>query len=65
MKAAGLLLLLSGWLIVLTALGLLTAGSTRAGFILAGIAVELVGLILLIRAHIPNFDDGPEERRSR
>jgi hypothetical protein len=52
MKVAGLLLLLAGWAIVLAAVALLPSAGARAGFVLAGIAVELFGLALAIRAHL-------------
>jgi len=51
MKILGFLLLVSGWAIVLTAVALLTEGTPRAAFVLAGIGVECVGVALLIRAH--------------
>jgi uncharacterized membrane protein YccC len=51
MKILGFLLLLSGWAIVLTAVALLTQPPARAAFVLAGIGVEIVGLVLVIRAH--------------
>ena len=59
MKLAGFLLLPAGWLIVLTAIVLLPPGSARAAFLLAGLAIEALGLGLMVRAHIPVF----EERR--
>ena len=52
MKVAGLLLLVAGWAIVLAAVALLPSAGARAGFVLAGIAVELFGLELAIRAHL-------------
>ena len=52
MKPAGLLLLLAGWAIVLTAAALLKPTAARAGFVLAGVGVEAMGLVLLVRAHI-------------
>ncbi|HXX71572.1 MAG TPA: hypothetical protein VEI55_04710 [Candidatus Acidoferrum sp.] len=51
MKILGFVLLVSGWAIVLTAIALLTEEVPRAAFVLAGIGVEIVGLLLLIRAH--------------
>jgi len=59
MKLAGLLLLLAGWAIVLTAIVLLPAASARAAFVLAGVGVEILGFGLTVRAHIPE----PEETR--
>jgi len=52
MKPAGLVLLLAGWAIVLTAAALLKPTPARAGFVLAGVGVEAMGLVLLVRAHI-------------
>jgi hypothetical protein len=63
MKLAGLLLLPAGWAIVLTAIVLLPPVSARSGFVLAGVAVEVVGLVLVIRAHIPVIESRPGERR--
>ena len=57
MKLAGFLLLLSGWVICLTALALLPSMSTRLGFLLAGIAIEGAGLAIAARAHIPVKED--------
>jgi hypothetical protein len=52
MKLGGFLLLLSGWGIVVTALVLLHRRTVPA-FILAGVAVEILGLVLVLRAHLP------------
>jgi hypothetical protein len=52
MKLAGLLLLVAGWAIVVGAVVLLPSAGGRAGFVLAGIAVELLGLALAARAHL-------------
>ena len=52
MKLAGFLLLLAGWMIVLSAVALLGAPAQRAGFVLAGIGVEAVGLVLAVRSHL-------------
>jgi type III secretory pathway component EscV len=52
MKIAGFLLLLSGWGIVVAALALLR-GSPLTTFIFLGIAVEILGLVLIARAHLP------------
>jgi hypothetical protein len=52
MKLFGFLLLFSGWAIVLCSLALLPPRPARTGFILAGIAVEIVGLGLAIRSHM-------------
>ncbi len=47
LKWIGCLLLLSGWMIVATALLLLTGLAQRFSFIAAGLLVELLGLALL------------------
>ena len=52
MKIGGFLLLFSGWGIVVAALALLHGGVVSA-FILAGFAVEILGLVLVIRGHLP------------
>ncbi len=52
MKLLGFLLLLAGWAITLTAIALLPAAGARAGFVLAGIAVEILGFVLVVRAHL-------------
>jgi hypothetical protein len=51
-KLSGFLLLLSGWGIVLAALVLLAVETQRASFVLAGIGVEVLGLILVVRSHL-------------
>jgi len=44
------MLLLSGWGIVLAAIVLLPHAAARAAFLLTGVAVELAGLVLLLRS---------------
>jgi hypothetical protein len=51
LRLFGFLLLLAGWGIVLSALALLATETSRAAFVLAGVGVEIVGLVLVIRAH--------------
>jgi hypothetical protein len=51
MKLAGFLLLLSGWGIVVSTLPLLPTLPMRAAFVLAGMAVELIGLTLVARSY--------------
>jgi len=51
MKAAGFLLLVAGWAIVVGALLLLPAAPSRMAFVLAGIAVQVLGLVLAVRSH--------------
>lgn len=52
MKIAGFLLLLAGWLLILSALVLLGGGGAQEAFVLAGLGVELLGLVLFVRAHL-------------
>jgi len=51
MKITGLLMMPAGWFIVLAALVLLRAYLARNLFIAAGMGVEILGLVLLTRAH--------------
>jgi hypothetical protein len=52
MKLAGILFLLAGWGIVLSALDLLRSAAMLIAFVLAGVVVELMGLFLLFRSHL-------------
>ena len=52
MKLAGFLLLLAGWAIVVAAVVLLASALPRTGFVLAGIGVEVLGLVLVVRCHL-------------
>jgi hypothetical protein len=52
MKLAGFLLLLAGWAIALTAIVLLSQAPARAAFVLAGVGVEAVGLVIVVRSHL-------------
>jgi len=51
MKVSGFLLLAAGWGIVVAALFLLPSAASRVSFVLAGVAVQILGLILVIRSH--------------
>jgi hypothetical protein len=51
MKLSGLFLLIAGWLIVVAALLLLPSNAAREGFATAGIAVQILGLVLQAIAH--------------
>jgi hypothetical protein len=51
MKFVGFVLMLAGWIIVLSALEMLGSATPRAVFVLAGFAVEVLGLALAFRAH--------------
>jgi uncharacterized membrane protein len=50
-KAFAFLLLLAGWGLVIAALALLSREAPRDVFIVAGLAVEAMGLVMVIRAH--------------
>jgi hypothetical protein len=52
MKLAGMLLLLAGWGIVVSAVALFTRSGTRGRFVLAGLGVELLGLLLAFRGSV-------------
>ena len=52
MKFIGFLLLVAGWAIVVSAFALLRPAGPRIAFVLAGMAVELLGLALAIRSHL-------------
>jgi hypothetical protein len=57
MKLAGFGLLLSGWILVVFALILLPSFGERAGFVVAALAVQGLGLVLAMRAHRPGAGD--------
>jgi hypothetical protein len=57
MKAAGLFLLFAGFTIVLSAFVLLSPSAPRVPFVLAGVAVQLLGLVLTFRSHL-DLDEG-------
>lgn len=50
MRVAGMLLLLAGWGIILSALVLLSPAATRIIFLVAGLGVEALGLVLALRS---------------
>ncbi len=56
-RLVGFLLLLAGWGLVLAAIGMLKSNAPRTTFVLAGVAVELLGLVLLVRAHLLSQDE--------
>jgi hypothetical protein len=57
MKLAGFLLLLSGWGIAMTAIAVLPSPPLRLSFFLAGMGVEVVGLAVAVRSHLPVRED--------
>jgi hypothetical protein len=52
MRLAGLLLLAAGCALVYSAVVLLHTVGERAGFVLAGLGVEIGGLVLVFRSHL-------------
>ena len=56
MKLGGFLLLLSGWGILVAALTLLRGHAVFA-FVYAGVAVEVMGMVLVFRGHLPPSED--------
>jgi hypothetical protein len=53
MKLAGFLLLVAGGAIAAIAVAILAAKPAMTGFLLAGVGIELIGLALVFRAHVP------------
>jgi len=51
MKLTGFLLSAAGWAIVVAALLLLPSAAFRVAFVLAGIGVQVLGLVLATLAH--------------
>lgn len=51
MRITGMLLLVAGWALVLSAVVLLRTVAPRAGFVAAGLGVEILGLVLVFRSH--------------
>ena len=52
MKITGLLMMPSGWFIVIAALVLLRAAVAQNLFVAAGVGVEILGLVLFTRSHL-------------
>jgi len=50
--------LLAGWILVLAAVAMLAAAGPRSAFLAAGLGVELLGLVLMARAHLTPKEDG-------
>ena len=59
MRLTGFLLLLAGWGIDLAAVVLLRSAAQQTSFVLAGIGVEVLGFVLVVRSHlIPRAEKG-------
>ena len=52
MKLLGFFLLFAGWILVISALVMLAQAAPRTIFVLAGIGVEIAGLVLVARSHL-------------
>jgi hypothetical protein len=52
MKLLGFFLLFSGWVLVVAALVMLGQAAPRMIFLLAGLGVEIIGLVLVARSHL-------------
>jgi hypothetical protein len=57
MKLTGFLMLVAGWGIVLAAMSLLVSVKPRTIFVFAGLGVEVVGLVLVVRSHLVLEDE--------
>ena len=57
MKLAGFFLLLAGGGLVLAAVAMLASSLPRTGFVLAGVSVEVMGIVLVARSHLPEQGD--------
>ena len=53
LRIAGLILLLTGWFLMLAAILMLSSLPLRTSFSVAGLGVELLGFVLLARSHVP------------
>lgn len=63
MKYAGLLVMPTGFFLAVAALVLFPLGGMRAGFILCGVAVELLGLGVAVRGHMERRTPEPGPAR--
>jgi len=57
MKYAGLLVMPAGFFLAVAALVLFPAPGPRAAFVLCGVAVEILGLVVAVRGHMPAKGD--------
>jgi membrane-bound ClpP family serine protease len=53
LRIAGMLLMVCGWILMLAAVVMLNSLPSRTAFAAAGMAVEILGFVLLAGAHIP------------
>ena len=52
MKYAGLLVMPAGFFLTVAAIVLFSSPTQRAAFVLCGLAVEAMGLVVAVRAHM-------------
>jgi hypothetical protein len=57
MRFTGFLMLVAGWVIVLASMPLLASMKSRTIFVLAGLGVEVIGLVLVVRSHVVLEDE--------
>lgn len=57
MKLAGFFMLVAGWFIVLASMPLLESMKLLTVFVLAGLGVEVIGLVLVVRSHLIQEDE--------
>jgi hypothetical protein len=57
MKYAGLLVMPAGFFLTVAALVLFPAPAPRDAFVLGGLAVEILGLVVAVRGHMPAKGD--------
>jgi hypothetical protein len=58
MKLAGFFLLLAGGGLVLAAVAVLASPLPRTSFVFAGFGVEMLGMVLVFRSHLPEQENG-------
>ncbi|MGD0939622.1 MAG: hypothetical protein ABR905_07900 [Terracidiphilus sp.] len=52
MKYAGLLVMIAGFFLSIAAVVLFAAPAQRGAFVVCGLAVEMLGLVVAVRAHM-------------
>lgn len=53
MKYAGLLVMPAGFFLTVAALAMFPDAERRAAFVVCGLAVEIMGLVVAVRGHMP------------
>jgi hypothetical protein len=57
MKYAGLLVMPAGLFLTIAAVVLFTQPAQRGAFVFCGLAVEILGLVVAVRGHMPAKED--------